>query len=139
MTTDELRDRLARALGWETFVVGRNIRHDVYSDGASVWKHKDDPAKFTVTTRHPVGDTIDALAAVWREELSGWRIQLKQETQSACPGVSWWRGNAFHSDHGFAVPANDPGLGTLAVYAETEYELRLALTLACVEAEKGKQ
>lgn len=131
MTTDELRDRLARALGWvreSTFQPWEKpfeIEHG--------WRHRVKGFQYS----HPIDNTIDALAAVWQEELSGWRIQLKQETQSACPGVSWWRGNAFHSVHGFAVPANDPGLGTLAMYAETEYELRLALTLACVEAERG--
>ena len=132
MTTDELRDRLARALGWQQL-------------GAAWLKEEPAPpgrkcGRIIPPPDHPFPpNDLNALASVWREELKGWRIQLKQETQSACPGVSWWRGNAFHSVHGFAVPANDPGLGTLAMYAETEYELRLALTLACVEAERGKK
>ena len=100
MTTDELRDRLAKALGWQQI--------------EDAWD--------TTDGQHPLPpNDLNALAAVWREELKGW---------------SWARWG-----DGVWI-AQPPGVNPKLVEVPDtgdEYHDRLALTLACVEAERGKK
>lgn len=67
----------------------------------------------------------------------GWTVEIKQESQSAFPGVTWWCVNAFHMKHGFAAPANIPGVGKLSLHADTEIIARARLAVACHRAEKS--
>lgn len=121
------RDRLARLLGWipgnmaitnpEWLEIGSvRIWYKTWGDKSSICGYSKD--KGTRVPCHPVPDTIDGLAALWPED---WSILVGHKCgQLSNP----WMATAFRGSGGKHVHAEE----------KTEYEARLAVTVAVYEA-----
>lgn len=117
--TDELRDEAARLLKWyppNAVIAGRDRVCDYWlrHDGVE-WltpAHDD----------HPIPDTLDGIAALWREHLPGWE---------------WWR---FRLDDGNLIwEARVLGTTKRATLFDSGDELfdRLALFVAALKCERS--
>lgn len=116
MTLNQKRDRVAELLGW-----WRESEIDRDSGNSVDFWNSENHAQMD----HPVPDTIDGIAALWEQHCPDTPITVQRHRRYG----ETWRWSAYAPDNiGIFVPIDPP----------TEYEARLTLLLAVLEA-KGKK
>lgn len=123
MTTDEARDEVAKLLGWRLVAESNDIQRTCWIN--ELYNGEPGTGRCIISSGgddlHPIPTTIDGIAALWPED---WWITVSNCDNTKLPGR--WHARGGNNTHFIPWQMGD-----------TEYEARLTLLLAVLEA-KGK-
>lgn len=111
------RDALAGVLGWS-----KPTSSDPY------WAKVGPSPKVRHCDDHPIGDSLDAISALWREHLAGWEWTIEPDYEASCRdtrGEVWAAQRRGSMTTEVSVPRTNDELAD-----------RLALLLAALKVEK---